>query len=360
MKKLLILSFLCLVTFTSEMLSASSGEKNTVAPGTEFGARQIPARTIPVPSDVSPELSEIISRPLNPNLNLTPGSSEEWRELVRKASESDVEKYAALRQRFPVDVEGISLGDIKAHLVTPKLLPKENSDRILFHLHGGGYVFNGGEAGAGEAVLMAYHGKYRVISIDYRMAPDHPYPAALEDAVNAYLEIIKKYSPGKVAIFGTSAGGGLSAATVLKLIEIGAPLPGAVGLGTPWADLTKTGDTLSTNEFIDNVLVSYNGMLKSCANLYAGSHDMKDKFISPVYGDYTRQFPPTIFTTGTRDLFLSDTARLERKLRLAGVETRMQVIEGMSHAQYIMGWSAPESTEAFEVIGKFFDKHLER
>ncbi|MDQ1238916.1 MAG: epsilon-lactone hydrolase, partial [Thermodesulfobacteriota bacterium] len=226
------------------------------------------------------------------------------------------------------------------------------------HLRGGGYVFNGGEGGLGEAVLMAYHGSIPVISVDYRMAPDFPYPAALEDSVAVYKEILKTHKPSQVGIFGTSAGGGLTAATVIKLRDLGIPLPGAVGLGTPWADLTKTGDTCYTNEYIDDVLVQCAGMLEACAKLYTGSNDMKDPLISPVYGDFSKGFPAAILTTGTRDLLLSDTVRMHRKLRQAGVDAYLQVFEGMSHAEYILVFDSPESQEAFQEIARFFLKHL--
>ncbi len=326
----------------------------------EYRSREIPARVIPVPVTVSDELKEYIARPPDPRQGIVPDSKEQWRSLVSLKASMDKKKFEKLLQQFPADIQPATIGGVKAYLVTPEELPEQNQNRVLLHLHGGGYVFNGGKVGLGEAVLMAHHGKFRVISVDYRMAPDFPYPAALEDSISVYRELLKKWKPSSVGIFGTSAGGGLVAATVLKLQELGEPLPGSIGLGTPWADLTKTSDTLSTLEFVDNAIVAYDGMIKACAELYAGSHDMKDKFISPVYGDFTKPFPPTILTTGTRDLFLSDTVRLERNIRMSGAQTQLQVFEGMSHAQYISAFMSKESREAFEVIAQFFEKHLER
>lgn len=360
MKKSVICSYICLVLVFSWTLCANSYQERNDPPNEQYSPRQVPARIIPVPSTVSGELKKVISRPLNQSSSLAPANNDEWRALVAKKSEGDVAVFTELRRLFPVDIETVTIGGVKAQMVTPKSIPEENSNRILIHLRGGGYVFNGGEVGIGEGVLMAYHGKFRVISVDYRMAPDYPYPAALEDSVNVYNEVLKTYKPQRVGVFGTSAGGGLTAATILKLQEMGVALPGAVGLGTPWADLTKSSDTLFTNEYIDDVLVTSDGILQGCAKLYAGSHDMKDKFISPVYGDFTKAFPPTILTAGTRDMFLSDTVRLNRKLRQAGVTTLLQVFEGMSHAQYIIAFTAPESKEAFEDIARFFDKYLER
>lgn len=360
MKRNLVHIVLSLIMVLSWTQFGASQEPNQAQSSDQYNPRLIPSKEIPVPSTVSPELKQVISRPLEPVWNLSPATKEEWHALVDQKSKMNVALFSKLVEKFPVVIDSITIGGANAQLVTPHSLPESNTNRILIHLRGGGYVFNGGEAGIGEAVLMAYHGGFRVISIDYRMAPDHPYPAALEDAVNAYMEIVKTYKPGRVAIFGTSAGGGLAAATILKLQELGAPLPRAVGLGTPWADLTKTGDTFFTNEYIDDVLVMYEGLLEACAKIYAGGNDIKDKYISPVYAEYTKQFPPTILTTGTRDLFLSDTVRIHRKLRKADVMTELQISEGMSHAQYVMAFDSPESKEVFEGIAKFFDKNLER
>ena len=133
--------------------------------------------------------------------------------------------------------------------------------------------------------------------------------------------------------------------------------PTAIAPGTPWSDLTETGDTYKTNEWLDNVLVSWHGWLGHAAELYANGHDPKDPQLSPIYGDFSG-FPPAILTSGTRDLFLSLTVLTHRKLRRAGVEAELQVFEGVSHAQYYLDPFTPESKEAFTEIARFFDKHL--
>jgi epsilon-lactone hydrolase len=121
--------------------------------------------------------------------------------------------------------------------------------------------------------------------------------------------------------------------------------------------MTETGDSYKTNEWLDNILVSYHGYISHAALLYANGHDLKDPQLSPIYGDF-HGFPPAILTTGTRDLFLSNTVRTHRKLREAGVEAELQVFEGISHVQYQLVADTPESKEAFEEIARFFDKHL--
>ena len=249
------------------------------------------------------------------------------------------------------------IGGVNAYIIQPKVIPARNRNRLLIHVHGGGYVYSPGEAGTQEATLMAAYGGFKVISFDYRMPPDAPYPAAMDDAMAVWKAALTMQSPRRMAIFGTSTGGGMTLAMILRAKQEGFPLPAAIAPGTPWADLTDTGDTYKTNEWLDNILVSYDGYLKHAALLYANGHDLKDPQLSPIYGDF-HGFPPAILTTGTRDLFLSNTVRTHRKLREAGVEADLNVYEGMSHAQYLSNADAPETKEAFTDIANFLDKHL--
>jgi monoterpene epsilon-lactone hydrolase len=168
---------------------------------------------------------------------------------------------------------------------------------------------------------------------------------------------LKMAEPKSMAIFGTSAGGALTLSMVLRAKKEGLPLPGAIAPGTPMSDLTGDGDSFHTNFMVDNVLVGSDGRCDAMAKLYANGHDLKDPLLSPVYGDM-HGFPPAIFTTGTRDLLLSNAVRVHRKLRQAGVEAELEVFEGQSHGQYMRAVNAPETREAFEEIARFFDKHL--
>jgi acetyl esterase/lipase len=160
-----------------------------------------------------------------------------------------------------------------------------------------------------------------------------------------------------MAVFGTSTGGAMTLALVLRAKAAQLPLPAALAPGTPWSDIAKVGDTYLTNEWIDNVLVTWDGFLGRAALLYAAGHDLKDPIISPIYGDFTG-FPPTILTSGTRDLFLSNTVRTHRKLRRAGIVAELHVYEGQSHGGYGRDVEAPETREAFGEIAAFFDRHL--
>lgn len=324
----------------------------------EGPVRKVPTRDIPVPTaDVSPGMQKIIGGPFAPIWNDHPKTAAEWKEWVKARADAVVATLPDMRAKLGVKVEPTTIAGVPAFIVTPSEIPEANRDRLLFHVHGGGYVLSPGEAGTREAILAAAYGKFKVISVDYRMPPDHPYPAAMDDAMAVWKEVVKTTDPKKIAIFGTSTGGGMTLAMVLRAKKEGLPLPGATAPGTPWSDMTKTGDTFFTNEMIDNVLVSNDGWLGDAAKLYAGSADLKDPFLSPVYGDYAG-FPPTILTSGTRDLFLSNTVRVHRKLRQAGVVSDLHVFEGQSHAQYYADPFGPETKEHFAELTAFFDRHL--
>jgi len=170
---------------------------------------------------------------------------------------------------------------------------------------------------------------------------------------------LKTAKPENIGIFGTSAGGSLTFTTLLRARMEHLPMPGAIAPGTPTVDLTKTGDSLFTNAMVDNVLGTQDGFIRATALLYANGRDLKDPLLSPIYGDL-QGFPPTILTSGTRDLYLSNTVRMHRKLRAAGVEAVLQVWEGQSHAQYMFDITAPETKEYHDEIARFFDIHLGR
>lgn len=216
---------------------------------------------------------------------------------------------------------------------------------------------NPGEAGTREAILMAGLGGFKSISVDYRMPPDFPFPAALDDAVAVYRELLRSIEPKSLGVYGTSAGGSLTLTTLLRAKMEGLPMPAAIALGTPTVDLSRTGDSLFTNCFVDNVLGTQDGFIRETAILYANGRDLKDPLLSPIYGDVSG-FPPAILTTGTRDLYLSNTVRMHRKLRAAGVEAVLQAWEGQSHAQYLADVDAPETKEYHDEVARFLERHL--
>jgi len=321
------------------------------------GPREVPAKTVPVPDTVSPQMQRLIAAPLTPTWNVIPTTAAEWKAQVNAGAEATLRGLPALREELRVKVEPMTIDGVKAYMVTPEVIPPENRDRLLVHVHGGCFVSFPGESGTAEAIYMAGIGGFKVISVDYRMPPDHPYPAALDDAMTVWKAATKMAAPKNMAIFGSSAGGNLTLAMILRAKRDNLPLPGAIAPGTPMSDLTNAGDSFRTNAMLDNVLVAPGASCDQRAALYTAGRDLKDPMLSPVYGDM-RGFPPAILTTGTRDLLLSSTVRVHRKLRQAGVEAVLQVFEGQSHAHYYRDVSAPETKEAFGEIARFFDRHL--
>jgi acetyl esterase/lipase len=321
--------------------------------------REVPARMLPVPTTVSPQMQKIIGTPINPNWNVYPQTPDEWRAQVAKAAATVEKNLPAMRDALKVKIEPMTIDGVKAFMLTPVEIPPQNRNRLLIHLHGGCYVSFPGESGTSEATMMAGFGGFKVLSVDYRMPPDHPFPAALDDAITIW-KAAQKMAPAKnIGIIGSSAGGGLTLATVLKAKMEKLALPGAIAPGTPMSDLTGAGDSFQTNAMVDNVLIAYGASCDARAAMYANGRDLKDPLLSPVYGDMSG-FPPTILNTGTRDLLLSNTVRVHRNLRRAGVVAELHVHEGQAHGGWYRDYTAPEAKEIFEEIARFFDRHLGR
>jgi monoterpene epsilon-lactone hydrolase len=319
----------------------------------------VPARTLPVPTiDVSPEIQKVIALPLRKDWDLLPKTGEEWKPIVEAAAAGVIKNVIpGLVERMKVKVEPTTIDGVKAFIITPEKIAAGNENRTIIHMHGGCYVLSPGEAGLPEGLMMAGFGGFKVISVDYRMPPTAYFPAALDDGITVYKNLLKTVNPRNVGFIGTSAGGALVLEMGLRAKQLNLPMPGAIASGTPMSDVTKVGDTFYTNELVDNVLVSRDGFCDAAAKVYANGHDMKDPLLSPVYGDYAG-FAPTILTSGTRDLLLSNTVRVHRKLRDAGIESFLQVFEGQSHAHYLRDPNAPETKATFKEITGFFDKHM--
>ena len=221
----------------------------------EGGIREVPAKDIPVPTaDVSPQEQAVIGAALPPFWNDHPKDAAAWKALINMRADAIVKTLPGLRDKLGVKSEQVTIAGVNCYILTPNDLPEQNRNRLLVHVHGGGYVFAPAESATREAILMAGFGKFKVISIDYRMPPDFPYPAAMDDAMAVWKEVVKTNDPKKMAIFGTSTGGGMTLAMVLRAKAEGLPLPAAIAPGTPWSDMTKTGDSFFTNEMVDNVL----------------------------------------------------------------------------------------------------------
>jgi acetyl esterase/lipase len=174
----------------------------------------------------------------------------------------------------------------------------------------------------------------------------------LDDAVEAYRHVLDRHRPEEIAVYGPSAGGGLAASFLLKARDLGLPMPAACVLHSPEADLTEAGDSFETNNGIDGVLTR----LTNSIALYANGHDLRDPYLSPLYGDFSKGFPPTILTSGTRDLFLSNTVLMHRALRRAKIAVELHIWEAMGHAGFF--GMAPEDREVLEEQVRFIRQYL--
>ena len=329
----------------------------------EVPSWHVPSKHLTGPTTVSKDLQPLVAKPPN-KFWLTYPTVNEFRVMQKEQAKMKDPKARETWDLLGLDVKEVEIAGVPCYYIIP---PGAKDDYLLVQTHGGAYFLNNGTAGSIEGAFVANATKIPVVSISYRMPPDYPYPAAIEDATAVWKEVIKSRDPKKVGLLGTSSGGNLALATTLKLSQMGdgTPLPAALSISTPWSDMSGVGDSYIINDLVDNVLVSGQGVVSESAKLYANGVDLKDPLLSPVYGDLS-SFPPTILFTGTRDLFLSNTVRVHRKLRDAGITSDLHVFEGLSHAQWTLyddpvsmaKSPVPETQAFFKEVTLFFDRHL--
>ena len=300
------------------------------------------ARDIPVPAHLSPAAREFLAVAGAAPATAEPqGTSQaEWDAAAGAWNARILPGIEAILAHIPITPETVTVGACQVHVAAPPGLAAPRSSYALLEIHGGGLVFGAGRFAQAMAVFRAAALGCRVFSVDYRVSPAHPYPAALDDCLGAYRQLLASHTPSHIAISGLSAGGNLAAATLLRARDEGLPLPAAALLMTPELDLTESGDSFHTNRTIDVALP--NGLPRANA-LYANGADLAHPYLSPLFGDFAPGFPPTFLQTGTRDLFLSNTVRMHRALLRAGHHAELHVWEAMPHAGF--GGATPEDVE---------------
>ena len=307
----------------------------------------------PIPTTISPEAQEFLRSPQR--AWVIPQNLKEWEVIQAEAEEVGRARSKPVFAALADEIEIRKMGGVDVHVIKPKRLNPADTDKALIHIHGGGYCMHSAESTYAECVPVADRTGLRVYCIDYRIGPQHAFPTALNDCVSAYREIIKEVAPGKIGIFGISAGGALTVTTALKVRDEGLPMPGALASITPCTDLTA-GDSHDTLNGIDLVLSK---MALEVPKAYAGGANLRDPLLSPVYAEYSEAFPPTIIQTGTRDLLLSDCARLHRKMKDDGVDVELSVWEGMWHGFHVIpNTTFPEARAGFDEVADFFAKKL--
>lgn len=224
--------------------------------------------------------------------------------------------------------------------------------KVVLYVHGGGYVM--GSAGSHRDVTgrLSKAAGARVLSLNYRLAPEHPFPAPVDDAVAAYRWLLAQgISPGNIAVAGDSAGGGLAIATLLALRDAGEPLP-AAGIGiSPWVDMEGTGESMTTRAAVDPV-VQKEGLL-GMAKLYLGDADPKNPLAAPLHADLAG-LPPLLLQVGDAETLLDDSTRLAERARAAGVTVTLKVWDEMPHVWHLFAPILPEGRQAIDEIGSFF------
>jgi epsilon-lactone hydrolase len=227
---------------------------------------------------------------------------------------------------------------------------------VIQYFHGGVYVIGSAQASVPLVADLARRTNAKVISVNYRLAPENPYPAALEDARTVYEGLLSQgVSPGSIAISGESAGGGLSAALLLSLRDAGIPLPSSAFVMSPWADLTLSGSTIADRQEVDPIL-SKDGLGPRVSD-YVGSADPSNQFISPVFADLTG-LPPMLIQVGSHEILLSDAVRLAERAAYTDVDVRLEVVPGVPHVFQAYAAILDEGGAALDRAAVFLNAHF--
>ena len=294
-------------------------------------------RVIPVPKTVSKEAQALLAT----GQSWAPAPNEPLaKELIERA-----------RKMYPVHEEEKTIAGVRTRLFTPPNVPREKANRILIDLQGGGFVTDSGSFV--ESIPIASLTKTPVLAVYYRLATEAPFPAAVDDTIAVYKELLKTHRPENMALFGTSAGATLTSEVAVRMKKDSIPLPAALGFFTGAADLSRAGDS--------QAFFGVPGLADATTKpgnviRYLKGADPDDPLVSPILSDL-RGLPPTLNVTGTRDMLLSGTANFHRALLKAGVKSELIVYDAMSHAfWYMIG--TPESKEALGAMAEFFDRQL--
>ena len=307
-----------------------------------------------VPTTVSPMAQQILKSKVPASEQVE--SVAQWKKVREAFNANSLQINAKIKEKYIQESHKERIAGVEVLVATPKGYEAKNDHSIAIYIHGGAYTLGKPDFLYNTFAPISKALGVKVYAIDYRLAPEHPYPAGLDDTLAVYKTLLKKYDAKNIVMFGDSAGGGLSLATLLKAKKEGLSLPAALVLYSPWSDLSKTGDSYYTLENI-SPLLHYEKNLGSSAQAYAKGTTLKNPLVSPVYASYSQDFVPTLIQVGTRDLFLSNCVRLYRKMKKEGVDVELSAWEGMWHVFEAVP-NLPEAEEAVEEATMFMKKYL--
>jgi acetyl esterase/lipase len=308
----------------------------------------LPPREIPIPTSISAAAQAIMALP-RPQMPPDPPVDDiaAWRRQAQMINQAMTPSMQAKAAKVDAQVQDIEVGGVMVYDIVPAGVA-DDDPRVYLDIHGGAYIVGYGDACRAQATGVAGDIGRRVWSVDYRTPPDHPYPAPLDDCLAVYRVLVEQRGAGNVIVGGTSAGANLTAALILRARDEGLPLPAGAILHTPHLDMTNASDSLQTNRGLDMALSGSD--MTSIRDIYAREHDYRHPYLSPMFADLSAGFPPTFLSTGTRDMFLSDTVRFHAALRGADVEAQLHVTEAASHGNF---HGAPEEEHIFREVRKF-------
>ncbi len=335
-----------LIAFTHPVLAQSPAQsaRRQVSSYIDAQGTAYITRIVPVPQTISIGAQKSLARQ---------ASDAAHHEALRQSRQMSSDEY---RAAYPVNIDtSATIAGVPVSLVTPLVIPANKANRVLVNLHGGGFTSDSGSLT--ESIPLANLTQTKVVSVLYRLASEHPFPAAVEDVVAVYRELLKTYEPQNIAIYGSSAGAVLTPEVAVQIKQLGLPLPGALGIFSGGGDFTRTGDSQSIFG-VHGLAGQPDTRPKGVQWLavYVGSADPKNPVLSPFFADL-HGMPPTLFITSTRDMLLSDTTILHRAFLRAGVDARLVVFEGLNHC-FWYDPNLPESREANSIMANFFDAHL--
>jgi acetyl esterase/lipase len=260
---------------------------------------------------------------------------------------------------LPTVPDGVTWEDVDAAGVPAiwAIPTDEAPGRAVLYVHGGGYVMGSATLYKRFTGHLANAAGCRVLNVDYRLAPEHPHPAPVDDAVAAYRWLLEQgYEPGHIAVSGDSAGGGLTMAALLRIRDDGLPRPAAGVPISPWIDLEGTGASMTGNADAD-LLVGLEGLLGMAA-MFLGEHgDSKDPYAAPLYAEL-HDLPPLLIQVGEDETLLDDSTRLAERAEFAGTEVTLEIFPEMQHVFQTAAGTMPEATEAVAKIGEFLRPRL--